>query len=82
MNLFIFFRFAGAKYCCDCDDMVCVVVNQVHLSKFERFVYFWSCVIGSANVAGAPNMSVREDEIDILLDKLDGKIQRQRDETM
>ena len=44
--------------------------------------HFWSCFIGSANVAGAPNMSVREDDIDILLDKLDGKIQRQRDETM
>ena len=57
-------------------------LSRSNCESFERFVYFWSCVIGSANVAGAPNMSVREDDIDILLDKLDGKIQRQRDETM
>ena len=36
----------------------------------------------SANVAGAPKCSVVEDTVDIALDKLDGRIQRQRNETM
>lgn len=36
----------------------------------------------SANVAGAPNLSIIEDEVDILLSKLDGKIERGKNETM
>lgn len=35
-----------------------------------------------ANVAGAPNLSVKEDLVDIALDKLDGKIERKRNEAM
>lgn len=37
---------------------------------------------GAPSVAGAPNLSVVEDQVDILLDKLDGRIERKKNETM